>query len=215
MMEIWAHRGASHLKTENTLEAFEEALKHNITGIELDVQLDRRGVPIVFHDKKLSGWPIRHLSVEELSSTMGYDVPTLDQVLTLLAGKTSLIIELKTSIFSLGKLERASFELVKQHGCINQTTFSSSTLASLFRMKRVYPGVNRAFIMERMLSLPQALLAGVPVHISAQMATNKNIMTLRDYGFKILVWTVNNSDYARHMKDLGVDGFFTDRPEDY
>ncbi|AWB84871.1 glycerophosphodiester phosphodiesterase family protein [Corynebacterium liangguodongii] len=51
---IVAHRGASGLYPELTFQAFNEALKMPIHGIECDVRLTRDGELIVFHDPILS-----------------------------------------------------------------------------------------------------------------------------------------------------------------
>jgi glycerophosphoryl diester phosphodiesterase len=47
---LWAHRGASALAPENTLEAFELALRLGATGLESDVHLSSDGVPVLVHD---------------------------------------------------------------------------------------------------------------------------------------------------------------------
>ena len=41
--KVWAHRGASGYAPENTLEAFEMAVKQQADGVELDVQLTKDG----------------------------------------------------------------------------------------------------------------------------------------------------------------------------
>jgi glycerophosphoryl diester phosphodiesterase len=50
---VWAHRGASGLAPENSLEAFLLAVELGADGIELDVRLTRDGVPVLFHDRAL------------------------------------------------------------------------------------------------------------------------------------------------------------------
>jgi glycerophosphoryl diester phosphodiesterase len=50
---VWAHRGASDLAPENTLEAFLLAGELGADGIELDVRLTRDGVPVLVHDRAL------------------------------------------------------------------------------------------------------------------------------------------------------------------
>ena len=47
---VFAHRGASGVRFENTLKAFEKAVDQGADGIELDVQLTEDGVPFVIHD---------------------------------------------------------------------------------------------------------------------------------------------------------------------
>ena len=50
---IWAHRGASGSYPENTIPAFEEAIKMNSDGIELDIQLTKDGEMVVCHDETI------------------------------------------------------------------------------------------------------------------------------------------------------------------
>ena len=50
---VWAHRGASALEPENTLQAFATAVALGADGIELDIQLTKDAVPIVIHDPRL------------------------------------------------------------------------------------------------------------------------------------------------------------------
>ena len=69
--KIFAHRGASGYAPENTLEAFALAQQQGADGIELDVQLSKDGVPVVFHDeslKRVSGHAgmIKDFTLEEL-----------------------------------------------------------------------------------------------------------------------------------------------------
>lgn len=53
-VRIWAHRGASYLYPENTLEAFRAACElPGLAGIELDIQLSKDGEIVVFHDETL------------------------------------------------------------------------------------------------------------------------------------------------------------------
>jgi glycerophosphoryl diester phosphodiesterase len=51
---VIAHRGASAEAPENTLRAFARALELGVDGIELDVQVTRDGIPVVFHDFTLT-----------------------------------------------------------------------------------------------------------------------------------------------------------------
>ena len=51
--QIWAHRGASFYAPENTLEAFDIAVKQKADGIESDVQLSKDGKLVVIHDETI------------------------------------------------------------------------------------------------------------------------------------------------------------------
>lgn len=99
----YAHRGLHGKGTpENSLKAFQRACEHGY-GIELDVQLSRDGVPVVFHDRTLqrmcqADGEIKDYTLEDLKfSLLGSKepIPTFRQVLDLVDGRVPLLIELK------------------------------------------------------------------------------------------------------------------------
>ena len=118
--KIFAHRGASGYAPENTLEAFALAQQQGADGIELDVQLSKDGVPVVFHDeslKRVSGHAgmIKDFTLEELKRipvSNGFAqypearIPTLEEALNLVKpGSMEINIELKTGIFWYPEIE--------------------------------------------------------------------------------------------------------------
>ena len=123
----YAHRGLYKNGTdlpENSLPAFQNAVDHNY-GIELDVQLTRDNVPVVFHDNNLNRMcnvnkKVRDLSYTELQTYRLLDtderIPTLQQVLHLVAGKTPLIIEYKMTGISTETCEIVDPLLQKYDG---------------------------------------------------------------------------------------------------
>jgi glycerophosphoryl diester phosphodiesterase len=50
---VVAHRGASAHAPENTLAAFEDALRLGVDALEFDVRVTADGVPVVHHDATL------------------------------------------------------------------------------------------------------------------------------------------------------------------
>src|SRR5690606_2438536 len=106
-----AHRGLHGPGVpENTLPAFRAAIAAGY-GIELDVQPARDGTPLVFHDsglRRMAGIdaPVSSLSVAEaaayplLGTTHG--IPTLEEVLALVAGRVPVLIEVKDQDGALG-----------------------------------------------------------------------------------------------------------------
>ena len=50
---IFAHRGASKAAPENTLPAFEAAIRLGADGVELDVQYTSDGALVLFHNLTL------------------------------------------------------------------------------------------------------------------------------------------------------------------
>lgn len=100
----FAHRGLhGDNAPENSLAACRGAIEHGY-GIEIDVGLSRDGVAIVFHDDDLDRLTDEHGPMEERSSIAltairlkGGDehIPTLSDVLDLVAGRVPLLIEVK------------------------------------------------------------------------------------------------------------------------
>lgn len=117
-----AHRGYHDLSRgvpENSRAAFEAAINAGY-GIELDVQLSRDGRAMVFHDYGLErltdkSGAVRQRDAEELGSIAlkgsGEGIPTLAEVLELVAGRCALLIEIKDQdgamMTNVGPLERA------------------------------------------------------------------------------------------------------------
>ncbi|MGH7581196.1 MAG: glycerophosphodiester phosphodiesterase family protein, partial [Gemmatimonadales bacterium] len=101
---VIAHRGSSAEAPENTLPAFEAAVRRGADAVELDVRLTADGAPVVIHDATLDrttdrSGPVSALTLAELRSVdagakftpdggrtyphrgQGAQVPTLGEVL--------------------------------------------------------------------------------------------------------------------------------------
>src|SRR5919198_1227886 len=101
-----AHRGFHDLnktRWENTLSAFAAAADKGF-AIECDVHLSSDGVPVIFHDHDLmrltgtEGYLRQRTAAELAALSIGGTpdhVPALAELLTLVAGRVPLVIELK------------------------------------------------------------------------------------------------------------------------
>ena len=108
LRRTFAHRGlflADQSIPENSLEAFRGAVAAGY-GVELDVQLTKDKVVVVFHDddlKRVCGVDARvdAYTLEELQafSLLGTNerIPTFTEVLTVINGSIPMIVELKSS----------------------------------------------------------------------------------------------------------------------
>jgi glycerophosphoryl diester phosphodiesterase len=102
---VIAHRGASAEAPENTLRAFARALALGVDGIELDVQVTRDGVAVVFHDSSLmrltgTRGRIADRTWAELQKLRvgGEPIPTLADALALTRKQAILQIEIKKGV---------------------------------------------------------------------------------------------------------------------
>ena len=51
------------------------------------------------------------------------------------------------------------------------------------------------------------------VNVSRQIASRELIDDAHDLGYRVLVYTVNDAHESERLKEWGVDGIFTDRPD--
>ncbi len=110
-MKIIAHRGFSANYPENTLLAFEKALEAGADGIETDLRLSRDNEIVLFHDDTLLQMTGQEGRVE--TSTLselkrcevgGEKIATLDELLSLVKGKLTVVLEIKYDLKTYTKL---------------------------------------------------------------------------------------------------------------
>lgn len=95
-MLVLAHRGHHETLPENTLAAFESAIKLGCHGIETDLRASADGEAVLIHDRIApNGIPVSQQSRRELEQAFGHPIPTLEEALAL---KHSILwnIEIKT-----------------------------------------------------------------------------------------------------------------------
>ena len=217
MTLIYAHRGASANHPENTLRAFRQALALGVDGIELDVHATAEGIPVVIHDRDISrttggtGYvdqiPLARL--ETLDAGNGERVPTLAKVLALVDGSAHLDIEIKGS-----DVERAVLDVLAQYPAV-RWAISSFAWDTLRTVRSLDPSAELWPLAERVDDALIAIaneLASPAVSLFSGALTSENAATLRDAGLRVVVWTVNDPQEARRIRDLGAFALCTDDP---
>lgn len=175
---IIGHRGASAAAPENTIAAFERALRDGADGIEFDVRLARDGVPVVIHDATLRRTagidaPIAALSSSDLSAIdvgswfnrrrpdraeavyASETVPTLARVFETVAPRCrALYVELKCEAGETTPLVERVVAEVRAHELEQRVVIESFTLAAVAGAKRLAPDVRAAAAFERRARRP-------------------------------------------------------------
>jgi len=140
----YAHRGLHGAVPENSLAAFDLAVKEGY-GIELDVQLSQDGNVMVFHDYSLDRMTgvdkkLRQLDLCELQalSLLNTDqtIPTFSQVLSLVDGKVPLLIELKGESLDTSLCEKVAALLKDYRGAYCIESFNPLLIG---KMKKYLP----------------------------------------------------------------------------
>jgi glycerophosphoryl diester phosphodiesterase len=159
---IAAHRGASGVAPENTIAAYEEAMKGGADMIEVDVQMSVDRKIICYHDSRLgrtaigkkpiSKLPLKYLRKLDVGSWFdryyqSQRIPTLDETIELIRDKAYLNIEIKSSKEENNK-EKAIriYEIVKEKGYIPYTLFASFDMPLISEMKQNDPDIHIAGI---------------------------------------------------------------------
>ena len=102
VMIFGAHRGNSVDFIENTIPAFEDAVRDDkYKFIEFDIIYTKDKQIVVYHDKsllRLQKKPqlIEELNYEELENISSYHIPLYSEVMSITAGKKPLNIEIKS-----------------------------------------------------------------------------------------------------------------------
>jgi glycerophosphoryl diester phosphodiesterase len=216
-MKIIAHRGASAVRPENTLAAFEEAVRAGADGIELDLHLTRDGRFAVLHDDlvRLGGdWRyVRELAWDELrrlDAGGGERVPSLDEVFAAVRGRCPLMLEIKASGMAeplAGFLRRGTLG----HD-LHVTSFLHEEIAA---MGRLCPELERSIVLAaipiRFASLFED--AGVSqVSLFRGYVDRDVVARLRARDVRVRAYPVNVPWEAARMAEWGVEGIFTDDP---
>lgn len=187
--------------------------------IEMDLRLTKDGEIVVFHDsalKRLFGVKrkIQDLTLGELkkiSIDAGREIPTLDEVLKTV--KNDLILELKVH-----GMEQQVLDAIKD---FPHKVLVSSYYPGVLKKIRALDGnvplgliiVVRRFHMIAVVNFLTRNLILHSVHPRNLLISLPTMALLRLSGHKINVWTVNSEREFRRMKQLGVDGIFTDYPQ--
>ncbi|HCS67742.1 MAG TPA: glycerophosphodiester phosphodiesterase [Oribacterium sp.] len=231
--EVFAHRGASGYAPENTLEAFQLAIKQGADGIELDVQLSKDGVPVVIHDEtvdRVTGQTgfVKDFTIQELKDMVvlgerftAYPdarIPTLREVLDAVRPSgIEVNIELKTGIIWYPEIEKKVAAIVEETGMKDRVIYSSFNHYSVQKIKETVPEAETAYLFsDVILHVDQyAKESGVdglhPAVYHVKMAD-----FLREYlasGLKTRVWTVNERADMKALMEAGVTAVITNYPD--
>lgn len=217
---IIAHRGASAEKPENTLAAFRRALALGVDGLELDVQVTRDGVPVVFHDdslRRLTGTPGRLTArswreLQQLRVGGTEPIPRLADVLALVRGRAVVQIELKRGT-TVAPVIRA-IRRARATGWVVLASFEAGLIRAA---RRLAPEIPRMLIaegrgLEKLLAAMPALgAAGLSLHHHA-LRRRATVERIHRHGGTVWCWTVNTAPAMRRLAARGVDAILSDNP---
>jgi glycerophosphoryl diester phosphodiesterase len=238
---LYAHRGASAERPENTMSAFERAVEVGADVLELDVQLTRDGQLIVAHDDhcaRMTGaqttWAELDLAeARSLDAGWGFvaedgsrpfagqniSVPRFVEVLEAFP-KTLVNVDIKGE-----RSVQAMLDAVREARAEDRVTIASFQTRTLVAVRRAgYGGATSLSQGEvaTLVSLPALLWRQLPYTGSAaQVPTHQGplrfdratfIAKCHSIGLRVDFWTIDDPDEATRLIALGADGIMTNDP---
>ena len=212
---------------ENSLEAFQESNKRGFP-IELDIQLTSDHKVVVYHDynlarltgenKKVSEVKLSEIKQLHLSNKRSL-IPTLEEVLDLINGKVTLLIEIKNES-KVGVLEQKLMEILNNYK--GRYAIQSFNPFSIYWIKKRFPNVlvgqlssnfkNSNLSIIKKLVLKKMLLNFLikPDFISYNIDSlpNRRVKKFRDQGIPVLSWTIRTQEQLIKAKKFSDNFIF-------
>ncbi len=227
------HRGAAATAPENTQAGFRRAATEGAAWVELDVQLSRDGIPVVFHDDTLERTSNGHGRLIETHSRdlagldagswfgaafAGEAIPTLEQALGVIA-EQGLGVNIEIKADDVRAPETAVVALAAARRVWPQdrppplvSSFSRVGLAAALRAAPDWPRGLICDIWPEDWGRATATLECVSLHVHWRQLTKRRIEKAKDAGLQVLTYTVNRAPSALRLWGWGVASIFTDCP---
>lgn len=241
-ISVIAHRGANKLAPENTLSAIAKAIEHDVDMIEIDVHLTKDGRVILLHDETLerttngtgnvSGYTLKELKQFDAGSWfsdefIGEQLPTLNEALELIDGRTTCLIEIK---WGNGKpyleIEQKIVESIIAYNATEWTIVQSFESSYLKRIHESNPKIKLGKLLLGSWQFP------IPFHFDHQFhwggyspptyiewvnfyhkrSTTSFIKQLHEKGVKVAVFTPDSKLDLVKQINMGIDGVITNDP---
>ncbi len=209
---------------ENTLRSFEKGIASGVDAIELDVYQCKTGELVVIHDDTVdrttdgfgyvTDMPFTQL--RELDAGKGEKIPTLQEVLDLVDRRVVVNIELKGA-----KTAGPVHEMIQAYVSRNNWTHSDFIVSSfnhyeLQTFHTLNPQVRTGALIT---SIPLGYaefgenLGAYSVNLCIEFISKEFVDDAHQRGLKVYVWTLKATHELARMRELGVDGIFTNYPD--
>jgi glycerophosphoryl diester phosphodiesterase len=229
---IIAHRGGGLLAPENTLAGIRLARNLGFVGVEFDVKLTADGIPVLMHDDTLArttngSGDVAQTNYKEIAGLdaggwFGYEFT--GEPVPSFAGASALCMAAgvwaNVEIKPCPGRERETGEVVARMakllwaGSQPPPLLSSFSALALEAAAVESPELPRALLVveaQRNWLAQLERLQCVALHVSHKCVDAALVKAVHESGRGILTYTVNDSEMALDLLDLGVDALVTDQ----
>lgn len=160
-LTIFAHRASMAQDTNNSLPALKYSIEQKIEFVEIDVQLSKEGIPVVFHDltyfdgkqnKYVSNTPLAELKQFDLKTKKNtqnpeVSIPSLEEFLKFSKGKIKVNIEIKTKKNFQMQLAESVAEIINKLDMKDEVMVTSFDYAILQRVEEIVPKIQTGLVV--------------------------------------------------------------------
>lgn len=195
---IISHRANNHKFVENTKQAIENIIEHNIKAIEFDIHLTKDNILVIHHDETLNriygiNQYIKDLTFNKIKTIINdknKELISLECFIDNYAQSFDLInIELKTNLINYPNIEDVLYQLLTKNGEIDYQKFILSSFNQIT--------LNRLYLIDQKLILGY-LIDKLPfdkktaqicrfLNVKYQLLNNKILMH-----HNLIIWNINN-----------------------
>lgn len=230
---IIGHRGAKGHSPENTLVSFEKAKKLGATWVEFDVKESADGILIIMHDDELdrtsngkglvakTPWH----EIQKLDAGSWFDkkftnekIPTLEQTFNLLKKlKMGANIEIKPCPGREKRTAEAVAKFVHKNWPkeLPPALISSFSMDALDTVHKMFPNLALGALFEKIPKNWKKIaksINAISIHTDHETVNENLIKKIKNEGYFVLTYTVNDRKRANELFKIGVDSIFTDFP---
>ncbi|MSO85608.1 MAG: glycerophosphodiester phosphodiesterase [Rhodospirillales bacterium] len=231
---VIGHRGAAGHAPENTIASLKIAAALGAHWVEFDVKLASGGELILFHDNtldrttdgkgKVAETPLGQIKALDAgkwyqAGFAGERVPTLDEALVVLARfSLGANVEIKPCPGRERETGETAAQALKARwpGRLPAPLVSSFSVAALAAAANQAPEFPRALLFREPPENWRALaeeIGATAIHCNHQFLDRARVAALREAGYAVRAYTVNDVRAAVQLFSWGVASVFTDYPD--
>jgi glycerophosphoryl diester phosphodiesterase len=231
-MRIIGHRGARGEAPENTLGGFQYIQDIGIRAVEFDVRQLKDDALIIMHDDdfvRTAGqqkclYECNQSDLAQYNHAVTWSTwnkveatPLLNQTLHVIHNFDHIEVEVK-AVKNQAEAEKITQALEHQLNGFEHSAIITSFDPKIHRaLKQQNSRFKRGFLIEtdvKHQAIEDALELGCcQIGWMNELATDDMIQATQDAKLNISVWTVNDIERAKKLRDLGVQGLITDFPK--
>ena len=222
-MLIFGHRGAPAYEKENTLVSFLKAIEQGADGIELDLQKSKDNHIIIHHDETLKDEvsKIKYNNFEKIQKIQKKDpLNTIEDIKEILSKIKILNLEIKSSSIFNNNIEKDVINFIEKNQIINKTIVSSFNPIVLYKLKKIKKNLMIGYLFTKeevhwsLKTLFWAKLIKPDIlHVDIKFLNSKIMKWSYKKRIPVFVFTINKKEEYIYVKELGVQGIFTDDPK--